>query len=250
MALCCVPIRGREGYLESRLRSVASNARDPSRRDRRQSGTKSGNFSIPEGELTPAVSAAVSGLLSEVGRLELLLQQTQSRVDELLKTADQDTLLPVLNRRALMREIARFIAFAERYGTQSSLLFLDINGFKAINDAHGHNAGDFVLRQFCEFLTRNIRRSDILARIGGDEFAVIFPAVSGDQARWKGGLLAQTLAKQPPVWNGNPVQLSFSWGACELCGTLTADAALSEADRNMYSAKRQAKGAILPSLKR
>jgi diguanylate cyclase (GGDEF)-like protein len=234
--------------LESSLRSVASNSRDSSRRARWQSGAKPGNYSIPENELTPAVSAVISGLLNEISRVELLLQQTQSRVDELLKNADQDILLPVLNRRALMREITRFIAFAERYGTQSSLLFLDIDGFKAINDAHGHNAGDFVLRQFCEFLGKNTRSSDILARIGGDEFAVIFPAVSGEQARWKGGLLAQALAKRPLVWNGSPVDLRFSWGACELHCKLTADAALSEADRNMYLAKRQTKAVIAPAL--
>ena len=59
--------------------------------------------------------------------------------------------------------------------------------------------------------------------------------------RSKGGLLAQALANQPPVWNDYAVELSFSWGACELRGDLTADAALGEADRNMYSAKREAK---------
>lgn len=226
---------------------LASRSRNSPGRDRLQAGAKGADFLIPESQLTPPVSAAISGLLNEVSRLELLLQQTQSRVDELLKTADQDMLLPVLNRRALMREIARFIAFAERYGTQSSLLFLDIDGFKEINDAHGHNAGDFVLLQFCEFLAKHIRRSDILARVGGDEFAVIFPAVSEEQARWKGGLLAQSLAKRPLIWNGKPVELSFSWGACELRSNLTADAALSEADGNMYLAKRQAK-AITPAL--
>jgi diguanylate cyclase (GGDEF)-like protein len=229
------------GNLVSRAKSVALGSRDSSAPDQRRTGRKVGKFSIPSSELTPAVSAAISGLLNEISRLELFLQQTQSRVDELLRTADQDTLLPVLNRRALMREIARFIAFAERYGTQSSLLFLDIDGFKAINDVHGHSAGDFVLRQFCEFLANNTRGSDILARVGGDEFALIFPAVSGEQARRKGGLLAQALAKRSLVWNDGAVELSFSWGACELRGNLTADAAMGEADRNMYLAKRQAR---------
>ena len=234
--------------MNSRPRSFASNSRDTSTRDQQDIGGKAAKLSIPNNELTPAVSAAISSLLNEISRVELFLQQTQSRVDELLRTADQDTLLPVLNRRALMREIARFIAFAERYGTRSSLLFLDIDGFKAINDAHGHSAGDFVLRQFCEFLAQNTRSSDILARIGGDEFAVIFPAVSGEQARWKGGVLAQTLTKRPLDWNGYPVELSFSCGACELRAHLTADGALGEADRNMYLAKRQAKGVIAPAL--
>jgi len=222
-------------------------SRDLSAPNQRRTSRKVGKFSIPDSELTPAVSAAISGLLNEISRLELFLQQTQSRVDDLLRTADQDTFLPVLNRRALMREIARFIAFAKRYGTQSSLLFLDIDGFKAINDIYGHSAGDYVLRQFCEFLAKNTRSSDILARIGGDEFAVILPAVSGEQALRKGGLLAEALAKQPLVWNDNAVDLSFSWGACELRGDLAADVALGEADRNMYLAKRQAKSAVAPA---
>ena len=232
----------------SRARSVASTTRDASAPDQRRTGRKAGKFSIPDSELTTAVSTAISRLLNEISRLELYLQQTQSRVDELLRTADQDTLLPMLNRRALMREIARFIAFAERYGTQSSLLFLDIDGFKTINDVHGHCAGDFVLRQFCEFLAKNTRSSDILARIGGDEFGVILPAMSGEQARRKGGLLAQALANRPLTWNDYAVELSFSWGVCELRGDLTADVALGEADRNMYVAKRVAKGVTAPAV--
>ena len=193
---------------------------------------------IPETEFTPGVSAALSALLTEIRRLEELLQESRSRVEELVRTADQDILLPVLNRRALMREIARFIDFTERYGTRSSLLFLDIDGFKAINDTHGHAAGDSVLRQFCEFLAANIRSSDILARVGGDEFAIIFPANSAQQARVKSEYLSRRLSDQPPVWAGTPVRLTFAHGACELVAGLAADDALAEADRDMYAAKR------------
>ena len=198
----------------------------------------SAEFSIPEHELTPEVSAAISELLHEIRRLEDLVQESQSRVEELQRKSEQDTLLPVLNRRALMREINRFIAFAERYGTKSSLLFLDINGFKTINDLYGHAAGDSVLRQFCEFLSANIRSSDILARVGGDEFAIIFPAIPAQQARDQGARLSQRLTERPPVWDGLPVKLTFACGASDLSPGLNADAALAEADREMYSAKR------------
>ena len=193
---------------------------------------------IPESEFTAGVSAAMSALLHEIRRLEELLQESRSRVEELVRNADQDILLPVLNRRALMREIARFIAFAERYGTRSSLLFLDIDGFKSINDTHGHAAGDSVLRQFCEFLAANIRSSDILARVGGDEFAIIFPANSAYQARVKSEFLSHRLRDQPPVWENLPVRLTFAHGACELVSGLEADGALAEADRDMYAAKK------------
>jgi diguanylate cyclase (GGDEF)-like protein len=202
-------------------------------------------FSIPE--FTPNVSAAISALRHEIRRLEDLLQESRSRVEELLRTADQDILLPVLNRRALMREIARFIAFAERYGTRSSLLFLDIDGFKTINDAYGHAAGDSVLRQCCEFLAANIRSSDILSRVGGDEFAIIFPAIPAQQAREKGKLLSRRLAERASFWNGVPVSLTFASGACELVAGMAVETALEEADRDMYAAKRNS-GAVTTAL--
>ena len=200
--------------------------------------TVAADFSIPEAEFTPEVSAAISELLHEIRRLEDLVQQSQSRVEELLRKSEQDTLLPVLNRRALMREITRFVAFAERYGTPSSLLYLDIDGFKAVNDTYGHAAGDSVLTQFCESLTANIRSSDILARVGGDEFAIIFPAISAQQAREQGTRLSSRLGERPPVWNGVPVKVTFACGACDLIPGLMADAALAVADRDMYAAKR------------
>src|SRR2546423_5470840 len=85
--------------------------------------------------------ATIDALREEIVRLQSRFDEIWARLEEVLRTADQDMLLPVLNRRALIREISRFIDFAERYGTRSSLLFLDINGFKAINDHHGHPAG-------------------------------------------------------------------------------------------------------------
>jgi diguanylate cyclase (GGDEF)-like protein len=228
--------------MKSRLKQVPAGG--PSSED----SAAGKHFSIPDAELTPGVSAAISGLLQEIRRLEERLHELQSRLQELLRTADQDMLLPVLNRRALMREVARFIAFAERYGTLSSLLFLDINGFKAVNDAHGHAAGDFVLRHFCEFLAGNIRSSDILSRMGGDEFAIIFPATTAQQARDKGKLLSRLLIERPLLWENKPVRLAFACGACELLAGLTAEDVLAEADREMYAAKRSASSvAILPS---
>src|SRR5207237_9027618 len=101
--------------------------------------------------------ATIDALREEIVRLQSRFDEMRIRLDEVLRTADQDMLLPVLNRRALIREITRFIDFAERYGTRSSLLFLDINGFKAINDHHGHAAGDSILHQLSDVLAANIR---------------------------------------------------------------------------------------------
>ena len=81
--------------------------------------------------------------------------------------------IAVLNRRAFAREVSRFVSFAARYGTPATLLYLDLNNFKTVNDTYGHAAGDAVLRHFASLMTRQIRESDVLARLGGDEFGVI-----------------------------------------------------------------------------
>ena len=201
-------------------------------------GASASVLGIPEAEFTPRVRDAIMTLMHEVDRLRREVEQTRARVEDLAKAADQDMLLPILNRRAFVREVSRFIAFAERYGTPSSLLYFDLNKFKAVNDAHGHAAGDAALRHFCDLIQSQIRDSDVLARIGGDEFGVILAHVTVEQATRKGETLSQTLRDHPPQWNGQTVDLSFSCGTYELHAGIDPDHAISYADKAMYAEKR------------
>jgi diguanylate cyclase (GGDEF)-like protein len=193
---------------------------------------------IPEAEFTPRVRDAIMTLMHEVDRLRREVEQTRARLEDLAKAADQDMLLPILNRRAFVREVSRFIGFSKRYGTPSSLLYFDLDNFKAVNDAHGHAAGDAVLRHFSELIASQIRDSDVLARIGGDEFAVILAHVTQDQATKKGISLSQKLRENPPKWEGKEIELSFSCGAYELHAGIDPDFAISHADKAMYVEKR------------
>lgn len=230
----CVPGRTERGA------PTLGNGADSSAVAQLLSDSEASLFAIPEEEFTPLVRKAIQTLMQELELLRRESKQTRAHLDALIRAADQDTLLPVFNRRAFTREISRFIAFAERYGTRSSLLYFDLDHFKSVNDAYGHAAGDHVLRAFCHLLAKNIRKSDILARVGGDEFAVILAYGSLDQAREKGAALMQNLREQPPLWNGRAVNLTFSCGAYELRAGQTPDCAMAEADRAMYVEKHAA----------
>ena len=193
---------------------------------------------IPEAELTPRVQDAITTLTHEVGRLRREVEQAREKLEDMARAADQDMLLPILNRRAFVREITRFTSFAERYGTPSSVVYLDLNNFKAVNDAHGHAAGDAALRHICDLILGQIRDTDVLARLGGDEFGVILAHVTAEQAQHKGASLAQALRDHPPLVDGRPVALSFSYGVYELRAGDTPDTILQQADRAMYAQKR------------
>jgi len=193
---------------------------------------------IPEHEFTPRVRDAIMTLMHEVDRLRREVEQARVKLDEMARTADQDMLLPILNRRAFVREITRFTSFAERYKTSSSVIYIDLNNFKTVNDDHGHAAGDAVLRHVSDLILGQIRDSDVLARLGGDEFGVILAHVTAEQAQRKGASLANTLRDHPPLVDGKPVPLSFSYGVYELRAGETPDAIMHEADRAMYAQKR------------
>jgi diguanylate cyclase (GGDEF)-like protein len=179
---------------------------------------------IPESEFTPRVREAVYGLMAEVERLK--------------KETDQDTLLPILNRRAFVREVTRFISLAARYGTPSSLVYIDLNGFKGINDAHGHAAGDAILRHIADILVHQVRDTDVVARIGGDEFGIVLAHVNLEQAGKKAAALDRALRERPLVYNGNTLALGFSFGTYELRAGESADSAIAQADAAMYAQKR------------
>ena len=193
---------------------------------------------IPEHELTPKVQAAIMKLMEEVDRMRRDLEQSKKRITYLETLADQDTLLPVSNRRAFVRELTRMMAFSERYQSPSSLLFFDLDSLKNINDRYGHGAGDAALSHVADVLVKNLRSSDVVGRLGGDEFGVIL--AQGDQAtaNEKAAFLANAIEQVPFDWQGNKIKLSVAVGAYTFQGGENAGQALDAADRAMYERKQ------------
>ena len=204
-------------------------------------GATASVLGIPESEFTPRVRDAIVTLMGEVDNLRRELAATMARLDEAEKFADLDHLVPLLNRRAFVRELTRYIAFAGRYGTPASLIYFDLNGFKAINDSNGHAGGDAVLKNFAQVLAGNVRDSDCVGRLGGDEFGVLLSHADQAQAHKKADILAERLRASPTQWNGRTIPISFAYGAFELKAGDDADMAMARADEAMYAHKRSAR---------
>jgi diguanylate cyclase (GGDEF)-like protein len=205
---------------------------------------------IPDAEFTPRVRDAIMSLMAEVDSLRQDLERTRARLENVETMADQDGLLPILNRRAFVREMSRAISYAERYDTPASLIYFDLDGFKAINDAHGHAAGDAALRYVATFLTTNVRESDIVGRLGGDEFGVILAKADDPQCKKKAQSLADQFLAEPFTWEAKPLALSFAYGTHTFQKGETPDTAMATADKAMYAAKRGATGHLPPSARK
>jgi diguanylate cyclase (GGDEF)-like protein len=193
---------------------------------------------IPEAEFTPKVRDAIMGLMSEVDSLRRELTQTRARLEDVEKTADQDGMLPLLNRRAFVRELTRYISFTGRYNTPASLIYFDLNHLKKTNDTHGHAAGDAVLAHFADVLQAHVRDSDCVGRLGGDEFGVLLSHADQEQALKKADVLASALETSPTIWNGHSIPVSFAYGAFELKSGDNPDTAMARADQAMYAQKK------------
>jgi diguanylate cyclase (GGDEF)-like protein len=205
--------------------------------------TASSVLGIPEAEFTPKVRDAVMGLMNEVDSLRRELAGTKSRLDEMEKAADQDGMLPLLNRRAFVRELTRYISLTGRYNTPASLIYFDLNHLKQTNDTLGHAAGDAVLVHFAEVLQAHTRDSDCVGRLGGDEFGVLLSHADQEKALKKADLLAAALEASPTIWNGNTIPVSFAYGAFELKSGDSADTAMARADQAMYAHKKMQRNA-------
>jgi diguanylate cyclase (GGDEF)-like protein len=198
---------------------------------------------IPEAELTPKVRAAITTLLAEMDRLRGELQDSRQRYDELERDANQDPLVPVLNRRAFVREMGRLISFAGRYNMTASLVYFDLNTFKALNDTHGHAAGDAALLHVGNLLMAHVRESDIVGRLGGDEFGIILASATEEVALKKAESLAELLAKSPLSFEGHELTLSAAFGTYEFKSGESAQLAMANADLAMFKRKRSMKSA-------
>jgi diguanylate cyclase (GGDEF)-like protein len=175
--------------------------------------------------------------------IDMLTRQKSALEEELSEAraaADRDPLLPVLNRRAFMRELGRTASYIERYGGSAALLYLDMNDFKAINDRYGHPAGDAALQHVARLLLHQVRGSDLVGRIGGDEFAIVLAHANEAEGRYKAQGLARLLTETPFVFEGARHRISASIGVCAFGGANpvgTPEELLARADEAMFAIK-------------
>lgn len=194
---------------------------------------------IPDAELTPRVREALFALMEEVRTLRAELEQSRVRLSELEQLADTDPLVGVLNRRAFVRELNRALAMAERYDAPACLIFADLNDLKRINDEKGHAAGDAALAHAAGVIAANIRQTDVVGRLGGDEFGVILMQTGQKTGEEKAAALAGAVAESDVAWNGEPFAVRITCGVVEVQKGTSADSALESADSAMYRLKKQ-----------
>lgn len=198
---------------------------------------------VPEAEMTPAVRGAVQTLLGEIEDLRGEVGRLKARLAEAEDLADRDALTPLLNRRALMRELGRVRTFAQRYGSPASLVYFDLDDLKGVNDRLGHAAGDAALKALAERLLSNVRESDVVGRMGGDEFAVILAQADHVTAEAKAAALARAVEAEPLRFGDWSAPLHVSWGVRQISQDAEPEELVAQADAAMYARKRERKTA-------
>ncbi|MCX8521523.1 MAG: GGDEF domain-containing protein [Rhodoferax sp.] len=166
-----------------------------------------------------------------------------SRLDQLARSSQRDTLTDTPNRALMLDRIESALAMAQRRSTRTAVLFIDIDRFKQINDSLGHTAGDAVLKRVALRLQAAVRDSDAVGRHGGDEFVVLLAEVARltDPAHIARKIIADIAA--PSLVNGNMLHVSVSVGiAIFPDDAQDADTLISMADSAMYRAKRRGGG--------
>jgi len=192
---------------------------------------------IPKEEFTGSVRRAIWALLGEARSLRSEVERARGLPKEAEQARDRDHLLPGLNRRTFMSELERQIALASRYATPTSLVYLDIDGLKLLNDTQGHACGDAVLAHFCALLLSSLRSSDVVGRLGGDEFGVVLLHTDEKQAQSTCLRVAQLSASTPFAWRGADIPVRFTFGVAQIAAGLDAEAAIAAADAAMYAQK-------------
>jgi two-component system cell cycle response regulator len=157
----------------------------------------------------------------------------RAELDRSLELAVTDSLTGLRNRRYALRHLDGLMR-----STGATAFLIDIDRFKSINDRLGHPVGDLVLREVAERLRAHVRASDVVARLGGEEFLVIAVGTIGDLARIVGERLRQVVAETPVRAGGNEVPVTISVGVAEGVAGSSGDSLMQRADEALYRAKQ------------
>jgi diguanylate cyclase (GGDEF)-like protein len=207
-----VPLRSRDGYNVGALCSMDTRARDLS----------------PE-QVT---------VLEDLGRL--IVDELELRVQ-----ASTDVLTGVMSRRAFTEQGDREVARAKRYGSPLSCALIDADYFKSVNDSYGHGVGDLALKHLASVCSQELRTSDCVGRIGGEEFAIMLPDTDLASAIEVSERVRKAIASTPLVTNGRSIRLTASIGVAECAPVMrNFDGLLSNADFAMYDAKNSGRNRV------
>ncbi len=188
--------------------------------------------------MTAAHEEASQFALTAAHDAERELGLQRERIAELEHLALTDELTGLLNRRAIEAEMKHALAAARRYDECGVLVYMDMDGFKAINDTFGHAAGDEVLRQVARVLQDNVRDSDRVGRLGGDEFAILLARTSWEDGLARADAIDQVINASVVEWNGRTVALKASVGVHQYGAGDNDGELLNHADKAMYKIKR------------
>jgi len=186
---------------------------------------------LNEAAYLTVVGVAIAGLSQ--------LRRTQSQLRLL---ATHDPLTTVLNARAFASQLAQELGRNRRYGRPLALIYLDLDDFKKVNDAHGHATGDAVLRLVADAMRSAVRQADVVGRLGGDEFGVLMPETDGTLAHAVATRLAGGIRT---VFRGTPSVTASIGVVAVSCTEAGSDELLRKADQAMYEAKRAGKDRVI-----
>lgn len=172
-------------------------------------------------------------------------QELRAQKEAAEQTARTDALTGVASRRAFTEVAEAEMQRALRYRTELSLLMMDLDHFKGINDTHGHVTGDAVLVSFAQTVLQQVRKVDLVARLGGEEFAVLLPNITAEQSMALAERIRQAFANSPFQVDGQPLHFSVSIGVAPFDPTeLTLNGWLSRADAALYRAKARGRNCV------
>ncbi|MBK4717804.1 GGDEF domain-containing protein [Azospirillum sp. YIM DDC1] len=204
----------------------------------------------------PVDSVLMPNLVQSAGFLEAILAVTGWGFGFLAMTSERlqadldrigtiDPLTGAYNRRAFMKHAERELARSQRSGAPLTLLLLDLDRFKRVNDTFGHLAGDALLRLFSETVTARLRRTDLFGRYGGEEFCVLLPDTDRTGAAALAEALRRDVSARPLAFQGQEIAASVSIGIAACRSGEDLDTALAAADLALYRAKRNGRNQVV-----